>query len=129
MGLFDRFRGGKKADDSAVNQCAESKMEEPIRESVGLEGGSADVDMVTRQDIGLASGPSMENERIPEKETVNPNVMGDACIRRSAQEENDSESVREVLSPEMDAYIQTQMAEQAAAEQAKDRDRRPVTEN
>jgi hypothetical protein len=78
-----------------------------------------------RPEIGL---PVAEGSR--EGIVANPNAMGNERITGRVLTEGDGpESSAQVLSPEMDAYIQTQMAEQTAAEQAKDQDRKPVTEN
>jgi hypothetical protein len=78
-----------------------------------------------RPEIGL---PVAEGSQ--EGIVANPNAMGNERITGRVLTEGDGpESSAQVLSPEMDAYIQTQMAEQTAAEQAKDQDRKPVTEN
>ena len=78
-----------------------------------------------RPEIGL---PVAEGSQ--EGIVANPNAMGNERITGRVLTEGDGpESSAQVLSPEMDAYIQTQMAEQAAAEQTKDQDRRPVMEN
>lgn len=62
--------------------------------------------------------------------SLNPNVMGNARITGNALEESPSASETSgILDPQMDAYLQTMMAEEAAAALAKDQDRKPIVEN
>lgn len=150
MGFFARFQNGKK-DPILTGQAKRTDsgaVEEDVSwraaKQAGEDGHGPDilpVDLSTsevddpynrvehvnleRPKVGL---PVTEGSQ--EGIVVNPSAMGnERIIGRVLTEGDDPESSAQVLSPEMDAYIQTQMAEQAAAEQAKDQDRRPVTEN
>lgn len=63
----------------------------------------------------------------PGEVAVNPNAVGNArIVGHMSEEAPDGLEVSGALDPQMDAYIQTQMAEAQAAELAKDQDRKPV---
>ena len=123
-----------------VLEAAEEDASRPAMERVAEDGRGVgvlpDIQIGDSYNRGEHSGPEKFVAELPMAEgsqegiVANPNAMGnERIIGRVLTEGDGPESSAQVLSPEMDAYIQTQMAEQAAAEQAKDQDRKPVTEN
>lgn len=159
MGLFDVIRPGRKKEGSdpvaakleaekdqrwqRAKQQAEgggqTVWDAPIPSSAIPNRGQSDdpYDQRRRQNLErLEMGLPVEDSEIApghslKSETLfNPNVMGNARITESVSEETPNGlEYSGALDPEMDAYIQTQMAEAQAAELAKDQDRKPVVEN
>ena len=112
---------------------AQGKQGEPVNMSTapfsGKQGGSSAEDPYNvkeyLRDERLAMG--LPVEEIP---VVPPSAIGEARIRRGTFDaEATSSHAGSVLSSEMDAYIQNQMMEEAAAEEARGRDLKPGAEN
>lgn len=100
----------------------------------GMQGGSPAEDpygRVARTKLErLEVGLPVTDAELQGTGAVNPSAIGDARIQRgTSEEEAASPESGFVLSPEMDAYLQTQVTEEAAAREARDRDPKPGVEN
>jgi len=117
---------------------AQGKQGEPVNMSTapfsGKQGGSPAEDpygRVARTKLErLEVGLPVTDAELQGTGAVNPSAIGDARIQRgTSEEEAASPESGFVLSPEMDAYLQTQVTEEAAAREARDRDPKPGVEN
>jgi hypothetical protein len=155
MGFFDKLRSQTAASKEQARLTAEAEKnrqwEEARRKAVGnrdVWGGSTqttssaagkvpmgqndDSDPYGRKEQEnlnrLAMGFPVDDGSITppstkKQDALNPNAMGSARITGSTTEDMQQEGI---VDPQMDTYIQTLMAEEAAKEAAKDQDRKPV---
>lgn len=155
MGFFEKFRSGRKDEDSvarqtrimqeeAGRQAADTRWRQAKQAVEGRPGdrlASPDIPGVPVEDpYGRAARMNLERLEaglpVPDAElqgtgAVNPSTIGEARIQRSVfgKEDAAGSGSGSVLSPEMDAYIQNQMMEEAAAEEARGRDPKSGAEN
>lgn len=92
--------------------------------------GSAQRQALERLALGLpVDGESLESTFPVRRDALNPNVTGGERIMRGGRQEECTSQPTSDLTPEMDAYIQTEMMKAAEDQAAKDQDPKPIVEN
>ncbi len=114
-------------------------MQFPVTNATGLSLPNARVDdpygSAQRQALErLESGLPVDDESLEltfsaRNSTLNPNVTGGERIARGGIREEPASQSTSGLTPEMDAYIQTEMMRAAEHEATKDQDPKPTVEN
>lgn len=92
--------------------------------------GSAQHQALERSASGLpVDDESLESTFPVGRNALNSNVMGGERITRGVIQEELTSQSTSGLTPEMDAYLQTEMTREAEDQAAKDRDPKPIVEN